>query len=385
MPPRFPNPIARERRPHRGRGVTLVELLVVIAVIGTLVGLLMPALQFARESARRTSCQNNLAQLAKALIAHDSEHSALPGWRNTLDAFTTTKAAATSTKPDACVSWTVPLLPFIGEHGLHDWYLSYTAAAVAAGIDDVTKKRVDVYVCPTAVSELESESPLCYAANGGTGAETLRTGGEQQLGDGVFLDAAGNATGSAWYSSGSGESPAVSRQTYYAAGSGLSQIRDGAGNTLLLTERSGNAATATISWTANPRAARLNRNAVEAAHLVLMPLAIGSGVRVGKQTINPTAQTRPTPSPVPSGGDLNDHTLRYPSSRHGGGVNAALCDGHVVFLPDSLDSWVYCQLLTQNTEALEANGRAWGWQRYDQDGNGTLEPYLLDAADLRKK
>ena len=66
-------------------------------------------------------------------------------------------------------------------------------------------------------------------------------------------------------------------------------------------------------------------------------------------------------------------------------MNAALCDGHVVFLPDSLDSWVYCQLLTQNTEALEANGRAWGWQRYDRDGNGTLEPYLLDAADLRKK
>jgi hypothetical protein len=31
------------------------------------------------------------------------------------------------------------------------------------------------------------------------------------------------------------------------------------------------------------------------------------------------------------------------------------------------------------------NGRAWGWQRYDRDGNGTLEPYLLDAADLRKK
>jgi prepilin-type processing-associated H-X9-DG protein/prepilin-type N-terminal cleavage/methylation domain-containing protein len=383
MPPRFHHPAARGVR--RERGVTLVELLVVIAVIGTLVGMLMPALQFARESARRTSCQNNLAQLSKALVAHDSEHSALPGWRNTIDAFTTTKAAAASTRPDACVSWAVPLLPFIGELSLQDWYLTYTAAAVAAGIDDVTKKRVDVYVCPTAASELESTSPLCYAVNGGSGGETLRTGGEQQLGDGVFLDAAGNATGSAWFNTGSGESPAVSRQTYFAAGSGLSQVRDGTSNTLLLTERSGNAATAAVSWTANPRAARLNRNAVESAHMVLLPLAIGSGARVGRQTINPTAQTRPAPSPVPSGGDLNDHVLRYPSSRHGGGVNSAFCDGHVVFLPDTLDTWVYGQLLTQNSEAVEVNGRAWGWQRYDRDGNGTLEPYLLDAADLRKK
>jgi prepilin-type processing-associated H-X9-DG protein len=88
---------------------------------------------------------------------------------------------------------------------------------------------------------------------------------------------------------------------------------------------------------------------------------------------------------VPSGGSLDDHTLRYPSSRHGGGVTVAYCDGRVGFLPDSLDSWVYCQLVTQNSEALEANGRAWGWQRYDRDGNGTLEPYLFDAANLRKK
>lgn len=367
------------------RAFTLTELLVVIGLLATLMALLLPSLQFARELARRTSCQNNVGQLAKALIGHDSEQSALPGWRNTLDAYTATRAAATATRPDACVSWTVPLLPFVGELALHDWYVAFSATTAATSIDDMTKKRVDVYVCPTAASEVTSRSPLCYAANGGTGAETLRTGGEQQLGDGVFNDAAGNAVGTAWFNNGSGESPSVSRQTYFGASSGLSQVRDGAGGTLLLTERCGNAATEGISWVANPRAARLNANAVATAHVILLPLAIGSGTRTGIQTINPSTTTRPKPSPVPSGGNLNDHTLRYPSSRHGGGVTVAYCDGHVGFLTDSLDSWVYCQLVTQNTEALEANGRAWNWQRYDRDGNGTLEPYLLDAADLRKK
>src|SRR5258705_13892887 len=68
-------------RRHRLRGFTLVELLVVIAIIGILVALLLPAIQAAREAARRSQCINNLKQFGIGLLNYHNSNNAFPkGW-----------------------------------------------------------------------------------------------------------------------------------------------------------------------------------------------------------------------------------------------------------------------------------------------------------------
>jgi prepilin-type N-terminal cleavage/methylation domain-containing protein/prepilin-type processing-associated H-X9-DG protein len=96
---------------------TLVELLVVIAIIGILVALLLPAIQAAREAARRSQCKNHLKQIATACMLHDSAHGFLPsgGWTK----FYTADPNLGFGK-DQPGSWYYNLLPFIEEQALHD-------------------------------------------------------------------------------------------------------------------------------------------------------------------------------------------------------------------------------------------------------------------------
>src|SRR3954471_12724259 len=87
----------------RATGFTLVELLVVVAIIGVLVALLLPAVQAARESARGMSCSNNLKQMGFACQMHHDARGFLPAARIARNAYAT---------------WPVQILPFIEQNAL---------------------------------------------------------------------------------------------------------------------------------------------------------------------------------------------------------------------------------------------------------------------------
>lgn len=145
----------------RKTGFTLVELLVVIAIIGVLVALLLPAVQAAREAARRSSCSNNLKQIGLSLHNfHDTMGMFPPSGQYPVGV-------------SGVTSWSVQarLLPFLEQSNLNNlinFNLPYSSQV------QVAKTRVPVYQCPSDPNATRERPdgaithfPLCYGVNSG--------------------------------------------------------------------------------------------------------------------------------------------------------------------------------------------------------------------------
>ncbi|MEZ6125048.1 MAG: DUF1559 domain-containing protein [Planctomycetaceae bacterium] len=169
------------RRP----GFTLIELLVVIAIIAILIALLLPAVQQAREAARRTQCKNNLKQIGLALHNYLDVHSKFP------PAFVSDISTLNTTGGE----WSVHarILPYVENANLYnraDLSLAYDdPSGVNAGI---ATQRVATWLCPSEVNDRQrldatgaaEHYPITYGYNGGTWR--VWTNSTRQGGDGAF-------------------------------------------------------------------------------------------------------------------------------------------------------------------------------------------------------
>ena len=166
-------------KPRQRSAFTLVELLVVIAIIGILIALLLPAVQMAREAARRTQCINNLKQVGLALHGYQTAVGSFPP--------VTILPVGQTYQPWSGQARLLPYLEQVNLSNLIDWDKSpqFTGSPVAA------KTRVPMYLCPSEINDRERETPtlihypLNYAFNQGTWfIYDPKTG---EVGDGAFL------------------------------------------------------------------------------------------------------------------------------------------------------------------------------------------------------
>ncbi|MBN2295188.1 MAG: DUF1559 domain-containing protein [Pirellulales bacterium] len=161
------------------KGFTLVELLVVIAIIGILIALLLPAVQAAREAARRMQCSSNLKQIGVALHAYHAAHGCFPP-----GGITEGNCCSTPSK----ISWAISILPYIEQQMIYDRYDmdQYNEHPVQ---EFVRQSKIPTYICPT-----EQETDILARPESGPGSSLMYRRGSYRC-------MTGKSDGSGWWDS----------------------------------------------------------------------------------------------------------------------------------------------------------------------------------------
>ncbi|QDT01940.1 hypothetical protein K227x_03100 [Rubripirellula lacrimiformis] len=333
------------KRSDSKHGFTLVELLVVIAIIGVLVGLLLPAVQSAREAARRMQCSNNMKQLGLALHNYHSAFNQFPAGAVWFEGYTGGSPNGTRT-----VSAAIFLMPFMEMTALYEGFVQDAKQAVPGSSpwESETLRTAgpqSSFLCPSAASadatEYENISKNTYVFS---------------VGDELWHNARTNSQESSTISQGDYRSiflPALPDR-FNETKKRFKDIQDGTANTIAMSEVA-----------ATPRGFATIRGDVAAFNgiysggsgvpgpCLTVPLNVNNpreyetgadcwrGLILGDgRTINNKFTTTLPPN-APScayGGGNNSWGTYAPSSDHTGGVQALMFDGSVRFITDSIDA-----------------------------------------------
>ena len=147
--------------PRHRRGFTLIELLVVIAIIGVLIGLLLPAVQSAREAARRTQCVNNLKQIGLGVMNFESANAQLPpGWGPVPDL-----PGGPGNSGNSRGSALITVLPYLEQANLFNTF--NLRLDVNAAVDNATARNQDVgiFLCPSDPADVKISNTLVGRSN----------------------------------------------------------------------------------------------------------------------------------------------------------------------------------------------------------------------------
>ena len=332
-------------------GFSMVELIVVMAVIAILVSISLPAISKARESARKMQCVNNLRNITFGLTQYDHFHDRLPASGFYFD--------PPNGPGGSHHSWAVSILPHIDQGNLLEkWDLD---KPITDPVNvPLTQSHIPIYICPLDLSRnKEKKGDLSYAVNGGFGF-TIRTG--SGVGDcpvdwhGRRLDLNGDGQTCTGDDALDNQDRELFKKTglfflenWKVGGTkrnhSIADIHDGTSQTFLVTEnvRTGFDPDVAVANFADP-------NPYRSAFYIGNPCRSGdcsagnvdySLCNAGEDRINSGLWSAEGRSPVPN-------------SFHVGGVNMAYADGHVKFLSEDVNGAVYAALASP--QGLLLNG-----------------------------
>jgi prepilin-type N-terminal cleavage/methylation domain-containing protein len=341
--------IAMRSKTSSARGFTLIELLVVIAIIAVLIALLLPAVQQAREAARRTQCKNNMKQMGLALANYESSFKCFPPGR--LGNYVGT------TWTDSWVSWPTMILPYIDQANLYNQW-NFNAIWSDPSNAQIVGTSIAAYRCPsspypTAADFNSTNSPQ---PAGTDYAGTASVSSKYYIAMGTVcgpypLMCGSDSANGAQYRQGVLRKPGTPGAAYgvfppctYAA------ITDGTSNTISVFESSGvpyayGAGKRLISppnLTGTVNAADYN---VGASGQYVYTGGTGwadPGKVTGVKGCNTAGTARGTAPLVPMNGCNDSEAYSF----HVGGVHAAVADGSVRFLSENMDLGVFANLVT---------------------------------------
>ena len=316
-------------RSRRARGFTLIELLVVIAIIAVLIALLLPAVQQAREAARRTQCKNNLKQLGLGLANYESSHGAFPMGRVGYPKVFSAHAQ---------------LLPYLDGANLYNLIDFNTAPNFGVPSSPMTqneiaaRKTIPGYLCPSDFGRVNGSEfgPLNYPATMGSGVNRLASGGVDsssiKTGDGVMYS--GSATKYRDVTDGLSNTAAFSESTLGPGGNPSSPNGPPSKADTEVLELSG----ATVTTAASCVAGGGSWSGLRGSRW----LNGHFGDTLYNHFYNPNSRQ------FDCGNGSHNYGLTAARSRHIGGVHISLCDGSVRFVSENIDVSIWQSIATRS-------------------------------------